>query len=299
MAGTRAEAGTGTDLDYTIIGPGALGRSLLAALTESGGRIRSVVSRTAGMSAGTGVGQLTTCQLDDLTDDNTGSVLFITTPDDAIAEVAERLSRLHITWQERIVAHCSGLLSSEVLQPLQARGARVASFHPLQTFAGPADADRFNQIHISVEGESRAVGQLLKMAELLGAEPLRLTPDQKGILHIAAVFLSNYLVVLDGVADQLIRQNIPGSDRRILAPLLERTVSNLKRLSPEKALTGPISRGDRHTVEQHLERLGQLESGEVSRLYRGLGLEAVRLARADGRLTSSQVEELRALLMAP
>src|SRR5690625_824650 len=325
--------------DFTIIGPGALGRSLLAALAAAGGEIRSVVSRRAGESihfgsdprdgsgsdptrheadseletssdlnpsqpdsdpipGDTGLGNgIKSLQLEELDDDHTGGILFITTPDDAIAEVVERLSHLELNWNERIVAHCSGLLSSKVLQPLKDRGAGVASFHPLQTFTGSADSERFHRIHISVEGEGHAVDRLWSVAVSLGATPLRLDPDQKGILHIAAVFLSNYLVVLEGVADQLIRQHIPGSDRRILEPLLEQTLSNLRKMPPEKALTGPISRGDRQTVEKHLERLGKMDNQNLPKLYRDLGLEAVKLALADGRLDGEQARELKKRLM--
>ena len=44
------------------------------------------------------------------------------------------------------------------------------------------------------------------------------------------------------------------------------------------ALTGPIRRGDEATVRAHLAALGP----EERRLYRVLGLEALKLARAGG-----------------
>jgi predicted short-subunit dehydrogenase-like oxidoreductase (DUF2520 family) len=55
------------------------------------------------------------------------------------------------------------------------------------------------------------------------------------------------------------------------------TLANLE-LGPAAALTGPIRRGDAATVRRHLAAL----EPEERRLYRELGLVALRLARQDG-----------------
>ncbi|GAI64551.1 unnamed protein product, partial [marine sediment metagenome] len=67
---------------------------------------------------------------------DTAELIFITTPDDAIAPVASE-----IQWHRgQSVVHCSGALSTDILEPAKNLGAQVGSFHPLQTFASVKQA---------------------------------------------------------------------------------------------------------------------------------------------------------------
>jgi predicted short-subunit dehydrogenase-like oxidoreductase (DUF2520 family) len=61
--------------------------------------------------------------------------------------------------------------------------------------------------------------------------------------HAAASVASNFLVTLEDAAELLL-----GADRELLVPLVRRTVDNWARLGAERALTGPIARGDEETV---------------------------------------------------
>src|SRR5437879_3331823 len=59
-------------------------------------------------------------------------LIFLTTPDDAIAAVAGS-----IRWRpETAAVHCSGTFGLELLSTASSQGAATGSFHPLQTFAG-------------------------------------------------------------------------------------------------------------------------------------------------------------------
>jgi len=68
-------------------------------------------------------------------------VLLITTPDDAIAETAQKLAALfkggRANAKRSAVLHTSGALSSEVLSPLAAAGFSVGSIHPLVAIDPP------------------------------------------------------------------------------------------------------------------------------------------------------------------
>jgi predicted short-subunit dehydrogenase-like oxidoreductase (DUF2520 family) len=46
-----------------------------------------------------------------------------------------------------------------------------------------------------------------------------------------------------------------GLEREQLAPLVRATVENWATLGPERALTGPVARGDEHTVAAHREAI--------------------------------------------
>ena len=62
---------------------------------------------------------------------------------------------------------------------------------------------------------------------------------------------SNFLVTLQGAAERIAAGAglEPHEARALLVPLLRRTVENLAEHGPERALTGPIARGDHATVE--------------------------------------------------
>ena len=63
--------------------------------------------------------------------------------------------------------------------------------------------------------------------------------------------------------------------RGALAPLLLAAASNVARLPLERALTGPVARGDASTVEDHLNALAG--DADLSTIYRALARELLRL----------------------
>jgi predicted short-subunit dehydrogenase-like oxidoreductase (DUF2520 family) len=79
-----------------------------------------------------------------------------------------------------------------------------------------------------------------------------------------------------------------------LGPLVRASIENSLALGPEKALTGPIERGDLETVRRHLGGLGAVPRS-VGELYRFAGLHAVGLARRRG-LPEAKAREIEALL---
>jgi len=200
-----------------------------------------------------------------------------------------------VKWTGRIVAHCSGFLTSDELVSIRKKGGSVASFHPLQTFTNGSDSDGFKDINISLEGDPKAVELLQKVILDLEANVLFLDQNQKSILHISAVFLSNYLITLGSIAERLIQKSIPGRDLSLLHPLLLQTASNLAKNKPAWALTGPVSRGDVQTVSKHLEMLNR--DTDILKVYKLLGAEAMRIAENNGALPDDSMSELKKLLL--
>ncbi|HVE68480.1 MAG TPA: DUF2520 domain-containing protein, partial [Solirubrobacteraceae bacterium] len=66
------------------------------------------------------------------------------------------------------------------------------------------------------------------------------------LYHAAASMASNFLITLEAAAERLAAT--AGADRDLLAPLVRATVENWAALGPERALTGPVARGDEATV---------------------------------------------------
>lgn len=266
-------------MDVTVIGPGAVGAPLVQALAAAGFPIRSVATRSKLKHYDQLRNRLklheetiivNTVELDS---SRLGDLVFVTVPDDQIQSSAEELAENPVDWSGRVVAHCSGFHNSSLLDPIKERGADVAAFHPIQTFTGNDSEEIFKDIYISIEGSSSATRILKTAGAALGSRPFSIDREQKNKLHIAAVFLSNYLVALSSIADNLIRESIPGKNVDLLRPLLEKTAENLNRKCPEDVLTGPVSRGDIETVRQHLELLS--DQPELMNLYKMLGLHAL------------------------
>jgi predicted short-subunit dehydrogenase-like oxidoreductase (DUF2520 family) len=115
------------------------------------------------------------------------------------------------------------------------------------------------------------------------------------VYHAAAVFASNYLVALAGLAVELL-ETIGWSEPDAVAglvPLMEGALAEVARNGPTGALTGPIRRGDVETVTRHLEALASRP--RVADLYRMLGQIALEIAARAG-LEPTAVERVNRAL---
>ncbi|MGM0506159.1 MAG: Rossmann-like and DUF2520 domain-containing protein [Bacteroidota bacterium] len=278
----------------TIIGPGAVGSTLLLDAFESGCSIESVVLRSDRSPCPESL-RSQAIPFSGLTGEDLGDWIFVTTPDDQIGRVAARLASLPaVNWHSRSVAHLSGGGASDLLNPLGERGARIASCHPLQTFVRGERSTGFRDIHLTLEGDKDFLTELRLFWERLGATTHNVTRDQKSQIHLSAVFLSNYLVSLASIAEDLLQEVIPDGNLHLLEPLLHRTVSNLVTQGLSESLTGPIERGDLETIREHLRLMEDASDRKV--LYRHLGLVASRLAARKGQ-SPTVTEAVRDLLV--
>jgi predicted short-subunit dehydrogenase-like oxidoreductase (DUF2520 family) len=111
------------------------------------------------------------------------------------------------------------------------------------------------------------------------------------------VFASNYFVVVEAIAHDLLRSaGLSEADAwAALAPLVRGTLDNLLLQGPIGALTGPVARGDASTVTRHLDGL----SGIDRDVYRKLGSVALDLARRRGLDATAAARVVRALATDP
>lgn len=211
----------------------------------------------------------------------TTDIFLIAAPDDHIAHCCEALSRSQRLSATSIVFHCSGALSSSVLQSASAHGAAVASIHPIRSFASPEKvvAD-FAGTYCGVEGDQRAIEILNEIFTAIGAQFVPIDRDAKILYHAAAIFASNYLVTLLDIAAQSYgKAGIPQDlALKMMASLVRETTENVLQLGPKQALTGPIARGDIATVIKQYRAVNALDPAHGN-LYRQLGKLTAKLAR--------------------
>ena len=197
-----------------IVGRGCLGSALAAALREAG---REVVGPLGRGADGAGADAVLLC-----------------VPDAEIQAAADLLA------PGSLVGHCSGATGLEVLAPHEA-----FSLHPLMTVT--AAGAQFEGAGAAIAGSTqRALAFARTLAHTLGMTPVEIPDGDRAAYHAAASIASNFLVTLQAVAERLAAT--AGVDRAQLAPLVRATVENWAALGAEKALTGPVARGDEATV---------------------------------------------------
>jgi len=210
------------------------------------------------------------------------SIVFLTVPDGGIATVARDIAKANSAPASVAFVHCSGALGLGVLGPLRSEHA-VGSFHPLQSFPRPRAPEAFRGSLVGIDASTVPLRRrLARLARDLGAKPRSVAETERVVYHAAAVFASNYLVALAGVAVEML-ESIGWSESDAIAglvPLMEGAVVEVARRGPVGALTGPIRRGDVETVTRHLEALAVRR--RMADLYRMLGAVALEIATEAG-----------------
>ncbi len=276
-----------------FIGTGTVGSTLAVGLAEKGYSVVAVTSLKR-VSAERLARLISGCKVvpDAQAVADASDVVFIATPDDVIPKTAEQ-----VRWQRgQVVLHCSGALSTKVLEPARRAGASVGSMHPLQTFAAQA-INSLAGVTFALEGEGPVMANLKQMSAALGGRWIVVRPEDKALYHIAAVMTSNYVVALVDGALQLWKKLgvAPEDATQAILTLTLGTLHNIEGLGTASGLTGPIARGDVGTVQRHLSELHE-KAPELERMYRELGLLTVPLALKKGSINEEQATRLRHVL---
>lgn len=272
-----------------IVGPGRMGQALGRLLHRRGEPViaisgrdfaKNAVSRTSSAAhfIGSNVQAVQIAEIPALC-----SHILITVPDDALPSVAQTLADSRPA--PLAVLHTSGARGPEALEPLQKLGTSCGAFHPLQTIANPEQgvADLPGS-YFGITAGSHSLEWALEICRLLDGHVLKISAELRPLYHAAAVMASNYIMATVDAAVILFERC--GVSRRdaldALAPMIRSSVANTLASGPERALTGPIERGDAQTIASHLEALCN-PSGtvpeSVRELYRYVGLHVAALAR--------------------
>jgi predicted short-subunit dehydrogenase-like oxidoreductase (DUF2520 family) len=281
-----------------IIGAGAVGTALGAALSRAGWPVVAVGSRDearrnrfkALVPSARAFAEAAPV-LDE------AELIILSVPDDAVANLATEL-RLY---GGQALIHTSGVLGAEVLEPARAAGTQIGAFHPLVAFADTERAiDSLRGATVAVEGDDQLASLLAGMAEAIGATAVRLAPGSKAAYHAAAVLAAGgFVALLDAIAEL---GSAAGLDEAgslaVYGGLIEQTLGNARALGIQRALTGPMTRGDVGTLARHLEALARL-APDVLPLYRAAAEREITLAESRGSLAPEGAESMRRLLAMP
>ena len=182
-------------------------------------------------------------------------IYLLALKDDVIPEIAQELQN-----KNALVAHTSGSVALEALNC-----ERKGVFYPLQTFSKEKLMD-YKNIPFCLEAEHENDLQLLKaVANEVSGKAYEIDSQQRKKLHLSAVFVCNFVNHLYAVGEKICYEN--GIPFEILQPLIKETADKIQKASPAQVQTGPAIRGDKSTIDAHLQLLNTSENKELYQLF--------------------------------
>jgi predicted short-subunit dehydrogenase-like oxidoreductase (DUF2520 family) len=240
-----------------IVGRGRVGRAFRAALGAAGYEIVGPLGRGANGAR--------------------ADAVLLCVPDAEIARAAGSIV------PGPPVGHCSGATGLGPLSPHEA-----FSVHPLMTVT--AEGARFEDAGAAIAGSTpRALALAAELARALRMRPVEIAEDDRPIYHAAASIASNFLITLEAAAERV--AGAVGVPRDLLVPLVRATVDNWAVLGPQRALTGPVARGDEVTVARQRAAVAQV-APELLDLFDAL-VDATRVVAAPAAQAPAAEPEAR------
>lgn len=219
--------------------------------------------------------------------------ILIAVPDDVLPDLVRGLASTGVVRPGVFLIHVSGRHGLSVFE--SAHGCVPLAIHPIMTFTGTSlDLERLSGVPCGVTApeEFRSVAEALALE--LGGEPIWVPESSRVQYHAALSYASNFMNTLVSQAADLLEKAGMSDPARILAPLLHASLDNALRLR-DRALTGPIARGDAESVALHLE---VLDEPAVAASYRAMGRLAADRALGAGLITVDQAAALLSVLAA-
>lgn len=226
--------------------------------------------------------------------------IFIATPDDTIATVCSEIAQHAGFKKGDKVIHMSGAGGLDLLESARHAGAWVGSIHPIQTFADVKAAIR--NIPLSTFGitaDEKIREWSADLVRELGGIPFFVHETVKPLYHAAACMASNHLTTLIHMAEETYLSLGLSREEAIRAfwPLVIGTIMNVETRGSVQALTGPISRGDAGTIQQHIRVLREKLPAYLP-AYCTMGLLTVDLSVEKGTLSPEKAEVIKTILTA-
>jgi predicted short-subunit dehydrogenase-like oxidoreductase (DUF2520 family) len=223
-----------------------------------------------------------------------GEIFILAVRDEQINSVEASLP-----WPEgTAVFHCSGAIDSSVLQHAAARGCPVGSLHFVTSVVDPVRAaEQFRSVPVVCEGAARAVSLARELTAGFAEPFIEITPEKKGVHHLACMFTVNFLSALLSRSGALWSGAGIGEENQnhLSRRLLQDYVDNLAGRSPAETVSGPLVRRDFQTIAGHLQRLDDFPDA-FGDDFRYFCMRTAETLQKTGRFTNDAMQELLSLL---
>lgn len=255
-----------------IIGAGRLATHLGLSFFRHGLNIVQVYNRTPekGKKLAGRIGATFTADIQEIKPDADLYILAVT--DFVLEDLASKL-RL----KDKLVVHTSGTMAMDILAPIS---ANIGVFYPVQTFSPNRRID-FRKVPVCIEGNSsNSEQQLTELAKRLSQHVCLLSSDQRRVLHLGAVFASNFTNFILAAAEELLLTNEIPFD--LLKPLILQTARNVQHGNLMQHQTGPAVRGDTKVLQKHREMLA--DHPDYLEIYNLLSKNIINHTNLHGKL---------------
>lgn len=242
-------------MEVTIIGSGNVATVMGRVLKAKGHRILQVYSRNfshakqladeLGAAAAGDPSMLT----------NHADLYLIAVTDDALGDVVAQLSLA-----EKTVVHTAGSVSKEILKNT---GGKYGVVWPMKMVR--KNMQSLVPVTVVVDGDSQqTIDHLKAFAGIFSDDIITAGDEARAKLHMLASFTLNFTNHLFHLAaDYCEKEQI---DFSLFLPLIEASVQRLSENHPKDLQAGPAFRGDRKTIEKHLDLLK--EHPQAAEIYR-------------------------------
>lgn len=184
-------------------------------------------------------------------------VVIVSVPDLRLADVLKKIQCKPGT----IIAHTAGSYGIDIFPATQ---VHKGVFYPLQTFSAGRVID-FRNLPFLIDSSDQGSSDILTdLVDLMEGKAVFLNSEQRQLVHLAAVFISNFTNHMLALGYQIAEK--AGVPAGIFYPLLQETVSKAIDMGPSVSQTGPAVRNDTNTIKKHLELLSF--SPELQEIYR-------------------------------
>jgi predicted short-subunit dehydrogenase-like oxidoreductase (DUF2520 family) len=232
-------------MNVSIVGSGNLASHLIPRLIEKGIKVQQLFSRNAttakSLSRKYKIEFASTLNDIDLNVD----IILLCVSDTSIRTITPHFKNF-----AGIVCHTSG---TAPIRDLNKHKGNNGVLYPLQTFSAKAKVD-WNNIPVFVEGSNAATEKkVLQLAKRLSKKSFKLSSKQRKELHLAAVFVNNFVNACYTIAHtHLQKQNLKWE---YLLPLIDQTTLKVHSHAPVDVQTGPARRNDQKIIQEHLQLL--------------------------------------------
>ncbi len=183
---------------------------------------------------------------------------LLAVPDSAVPELAAELYL-----PDKVVAHCGATLPLQLLEKVTVHHGVL---YPLQSIS--KNAISLPEIPVFYDGATEKARNVLYelAASISGSVPQTASDDERLKLHIAAVFVNNFVNHMYTLAADFCKQE--GVDFKKLLPLIQETTHRIEQQPPAMLQTGPAIRNDSATIKKHLQALSGYP--QLVRLYESI-----------------------------
>ncbi|MFA3782188.1 Rossmann-like and DUF2520 domain-containing protein [Melioribacteraceae bacterium 4301-Me] len=241
-----------------IIGAGRIAHSLIPQLKKAGLDVKIIISRTNQKAkeiaskysvkySGNNY-NLLTLPID---------LVLIAVNDSEIKKVAQKISKLKISFDKILFVHLSGSKTSDELNSLKKKGGLTASFHIMQTFPSFKPVSIKN-CYAAIETQNKyAKDFLMKLAREMNLKAFQINPQEKIGYHLLGVYASNFLSSNFYVEEILEKNDLIKISfaKEFMIKIAQQTLDNIKNRDVKNSISGPIVRRDIETIKAHINFL--------------------------------------------